>query len=46
MYLEHLDGTFSSIAAVDIRRDDLEPRVPFLLNGAPVVSTRFVLEEL
>ena len=43
--LERLDGKFRDIAAMDIRRDELELDVPFLIDDAPVVSTGFVVED-
>ena len=44
--LEGLDGMFSGVATMDIRRDELELDVPLLLNDAPVFSTGLVVEDL
>ena len=43
---ERLDGTFGGVAAMDIRREELEIDLPFLLNDEPVVITGFVVEYL
>ena len=39
MGLGRLNGSFSSVAAMDIKQDELELDVPFLFNDAHVVST-------
>ena len=46
MRLEHLDGTFSDVAAMDIQLNELELDVPLLLYDMPVFSTVFVVEDL
>ena len=46
LVLERLDGTFSIVAVMDIRRDNLELDVPFLLDDVPVVSTGLVVKGL
>ena len=43
---EGADGTFSDVAAVDIRRDELEGAVPFINDGAAVFETGFVVKDL
>ena len=44
--LERFYGMFSGVAAMDIRRYKLELDVPIILDDAPVVSIRFVVEDL
>ena len=44
--LERLDGMFRGVVAMDIRRDELEHDMQFLLDDVPVVSTGFVVEDL
>ena len=46
MGFECLDGTFSGVAAMDIRWDKLELDVPMLLYDGPVFSTGFIIEDL
>ena len=43
---EGADGTFSDVAAVEIRRDELEDAVPVFNYGAAVFGTSFVVEDL
>ena len=43
---EGADGTFSNVAAVDIRRDELEGAVPVFNDGAAVFRSGFVIEDL
>ena len=43
--LEHLDGTFSGVAAMDIQRDDLELDTSLLLDDVPVFRTGFVVKD-
>ena len=45
MSLESFDSMFSNIAAMEIRQDELELDMPFLLDDMPVVSTGFVVED-
>ena len=44
--LKHLDGTFSSITAMDIRRDKLELDVPLLFGDTPAFGTGSVVKDL
>ena len=41
-----MDGSFRNIAAVDIRRDNLEGAVPVFNDGVAVFGTGFVIEDL
>ena len=43
---EGADGSFCDVAAVDIRRNELEGAVPFFNDGAAVFGTGFVIEDL
>ena len=43
---EGVDGTFRDVAAVDIRRYNLEGAVPVIDDGAALFGTRFVVEDL
>ena len=39
-------GTFSDITAMNIWRDKLEIAVPFINNGAAILSARFIVKDL
>ena len=43
---EGVDGLFRDVAAVDIRRDELEGAVPVFNDGAAVFGTDFVIKDL
>ena len=43
---ERANGSFSDVAAVEIRRDKLEGAVPVFNDGAAVFRTGFVIEDL
>ena len=43
---EGADGTFSDVAAVDIRRDELEGAVTVFNDGAAVFCNGFVVKDL
>ena len=43
---EGADVTFRDVAAVDIRRDEMEGAVPVFNNGVEVFGTGFVIEDL
>ena len=43
---EGANGSFRNVAAVDIRRDDLEGAVLVFNNGVEVFGTSFVIEDL
>ena len=44
--LEGLDGALRGVAAVDVRRDELELALPFFLNDALVLGAGLVVENL
>ena len=46
MRFEGVDGSFSNIAAVEIRRDKLEVVFHVFKDGAAVFGTGFIIEDL
>ena len=46
LVFEGADGTFSNVAAVDIRRDEMEGAVSVINDGAAVFGTVLVVEYL
>ena len=46
LVFEGADGTFSNVAAVDIRRDEMEGAVSVINDGAAVFGTGLVVEYL